>query len=106
MNRAAHIENVFFRGLGMFPNKQFRGGQGDQKGAVCARAPACEIVPGIYRCPACNVYPEFVIDIASRAAVSAASGCGVKRTTYFRFRKLGQSPIPGNDMECWAVLHL
>ena len=45
MNRAAHIENVFFRGLGMFPNKQFRGGQGDQKGAVCARAPACEIAP-------------------------------------------------------------
>ena len=38
MNRAAHIENVFFRGLGMFPNKQLRGGQGGRKEAVCARA--------------------------------------------------------------------
>ena len=47
MNRAAHIENVFFRGLGMFPNKQFRGGQGGQKEAVCARAPCLRVLSRI-----------------------------------------------------------
>ncbi len=60
MNRAAHIENVFLRGLGMFPNKQFRGGQDGQKEEVCARTPASEFVPGIYRCPACH-YGEALL---------------------------------------------
>ena len=59
MNRAAHIENVFFRGLGMFPNKQFRGGQGGRKGAVCARAPCLRNCAGYIPTP-CLLFCDLI----------------------------------------------
>ena len=86
MNRAAHIENVFKRGLGMFPNKQFRGGQGGQKEAVCARAPCLRKCTGYIPVPCLRklsrirdkpCYPEKMVipKTSGRWRISNISSC-------------------------------